>query len=260
MNPKTTALITGASSGIGYELAGVFAAHGHDLVLVSRRQPELQKRAQDLTAKHGTVVHTIPLDLSICGSSTELFSQLTQSGIQIDYLVNNAGFAVHGPFDQSHIDRHLQLLRLNIETLTHLTHLVLPGMRQRSHGRILNIASIASLMPGPWMSTYFASKAYVLSFSRALSSELRGTGITVTALVVGPTATNFAPASGTQNTKAFRGSVMNPAHVAKIGYTAMMRGKPIAPAGWRNRLRMIPAKFVPTSVLTYFAGKYHEVR
>jgi hypothetical protein len=258
MNTKITALITGASSGIGYELAGVFAAHGHDLILVSRREVELKKRADELSKLHNISADVIPMDLSLCGSSQKLAEILQSQNRRVDFLINNAGFATHGPFCDSDIDRQLQLLRLNIETLTHLTRLLVPGMVERKHGRILNIASIASLMPGPWMATYFASKAYVLSFSQALSAELKSTGVTCTALVVGPTKTNFATACGAEKTKAFSSSVMNPRAVAQSGYTALMRGKRVAPAGWINRMRMIPTKFVPMSVLTYFAGKYHE--
>jgi uncharacterized protein len=259
MSEKTTALITGASSGIGYELAGVFAAHGHDLVLVSRRQAELQQRASELSKQFNIQADVIPLDLSIPNSSETLYQTLQSQNHQIDFLINNAGFAIHGPFADSDSNRQLQLLRLNIETLTHLTRLLLPGMIERRSGKILNIASIASLMPGPWMATYFASKAYVLSFSQALSTELKGTGVTATALVVGPTATNFAPSCGAEKTKAFSSGVMQPCDVAQSGYRAMMRGKSVAPAGLINRLRMIPTKFVPMAILAHFAGKYHEL-
>ncbi|HEY1684237.1 MAG TPA: SDR family oxidoreductase [Tepidisphaeraceae bacterium] len=259
MNAKTTALITGASSGIGYELAGVFAAHGHDLILVSRREVELKKRADELSKQRHISADVIPLDLSLCGSSEKLVDILQSQNRQVDFLINNAGFATHGPFCDSDIDRQLQLLRLNIETLTHLTRLIVPGMIQRKHGRILNMASIASLIPGPWMATYFASKAYVLSFSQALSAELKNTGVTCTALVVGPTQTNFASSCGAEKTKAFSSGVMNACDVAAIGYKAMMSGKKVVAAGWMNRFRMVPAKIVPTSILTYFAGKYHEL-
>jgi short-subunit dehydrogenase len=260
MREKTTALITGASSGIGYELAGVFAAHGHNLVLVSRRQAELQQRASELSKQFNIQADIIPLDLSVPNSSETLCQILQSQNHRIDFLINNAGFAIHGPFTDSDINRQLQLLRLNIETLTHLTRLLLPSMIERRHGKILNIASIASLMPGPWMATYFASKAYVLSFSQALSAELKNTGVTATALVVGPTATNFASACGAEKTKAFSSGVMQPYAVAQSGYRAMMRGKSVAPAGLLNRLRMIPTKFVPTAILTHFAGKYHELQ
>lgn len=254
-----TALITGASSGIGYELAGVFAAHGHDLILVSRRESELQKRADELSGKYSIEAQVIALDLSVSGSSDELIGRIEQRGREIDFLVNNAGFAIYGAFDSTEMDRQLQLLRLNIEALTHLSRLVLPGMIKRGRGRILNIASIASLMPGPWMATYFASKAYVLSFSQALSAELAGTGVTVTALIVGPTRTGFAANCGVEQTKAFRGKVMEACDVARIGYDAMMSGKRVAPAGLINRMRMLPVKFMPMRLLTHFVDKYHDV-
>jgi short-subunit dehydrogenase len=258
MPENTTCLITGASSGIGRELAFECAAHGHDVVLVARRRAEL-RRVGDLVRKQSHVrAEIIPMDLSTPGSADQLVAAIEDIHLHIDILINNAGFAIHGPFADSDPDVQTEMLQLKVLTLTRLTRRLLPPMIQRHHGHVLNIASIASYMPGPMTATYFASKAYVLSFSRAISAELRVTGVPCRALVAGPTRTHFASIAGLQSSRAFRGRVMEASEVAEAGYRAMMNGRSVATAGMLNKLRMLPVRVVPQRMLAYFAWKYHE--
>lgn len=257
--PRTTAaLITGASSGIGRALAMECAQHGHDVILVARRRAELNRVAQTIRSRCHVHATVMPADLSAPHAARELAHLLKQADLSPDILINNAGFAIHGPFAQSDEELQLEMLHLKVVTLTHLTRLLLPPMLQRRHGRILNIASIASYMPGPMTATYFACKAYILSFSRAIASELRGSGVTCTALVVGPTRTGFASIAGLESSRAFRGRVMEAGEVAEAGYAAMQNGRCVATAGMLNKLRMLPVRVIPQRMLGYFAWKYHE--
>lgn len=255
-----TALVTGASSGIGLELARILARHGNSLVLVARRDEALGRAAADIREAYGVEVHATPRDLSGVCCSEGLVNELSQRGINVDMLVNNAGFAIRGPFASSDPAAQLQLLQLNIVTLTHLTRLLLPGMLQRGWGRILNISSICAYVPGPLMATYFASKAYVLSFTESLANELAGSGVSATALCPGPTHTGFEQRAGLSQTRAFRRGVMSAQRVARIGYEAMMKGKRVEIAGFRNKLRMLPVPLVPRRMLAYFSRRYHELR
>ncbi len=255
---RLRALITGASSGIGYELSGVMAAQGYDLILVARRERLLQDRAAALAAEHGCAVTVIPEDLGTPGSAAALVAALREQRLNVDFLVNSAGFAANGPFVESNLNEQLQLMQVNMVSLTHLTHLLLPAMVKQGWGRILNIASIGAFLPGPLMATYFASKAYLVSFSRALWMELRGSGVSVTALVAGPTRTGFAQRARLEGTLAFRQHLMEPYEVAEEGYWAAMKGRQLAVAGFRNKLRMIPLRLVPQRILGHFAQKYHE--
>jgi short-subunit dehydrogenase len=257
---SSTVLITGASSGIGLELARTFARHGHNLVLIVRNGRQLARLAAQLRAQYHITVDVLAQDLSAPGSPDELVAELHRRSISIDILVNNAGVAIQGPFSQSDLDSQLALLQLNIVSLTHLTRQLLPFMLRQKYGRILNVASIAAYLPGPLTATYNASKAYVLSFSEALANELQGTGVTVTALCPGPTRTNFAARAGLSGSKAFRHRTMHPASVARIGYHALMRGKHIVVPGLMNKLRMLPIHLLPRTVLARFSRKYHETR
>ncbi|MGE5611174.1 MAG: SDR family NAD(P)-dependent oxidoreductase [Bacillota bacterium] len=257
---SSTVLITGASSGIGLELARTFARHGHNLVLIVRNGRQLARLATELRARHHITVEVLAQDLSAAGSADELVAQLQQRSISIDILVNNAGIAIQGPFSQSNLDSQLTLLQLNIVALTHLTHRLLPYMLRQRFGRILNIASIAAYFPGPLTATYNASKAYVLSFSEALANELQSTGVTVTALCPGPTRTNFAARAGLSSCKAFRRRTMHPASVARVGYDALMAGKRVVVPGFMNKLRMLPIHLLPRTLLARFSRKYHETR
>lgn len=255
---STTVLITGASSGIGLELAQTFARHGYNLVLVARNEQRFARLATQLRAHHHISVEVLAQDLSTPGSADELIAELQRRSISVDILVNNAGVAIQGPFSQSDWNSQLALLQLNILSLTHLTHRLLPQMLRQCYGRILNVASIAAYLPGPLTATYNASKAYVLSFSEALAFELEGTGVTVTVLCPGPTRTNFAARAGLSGAKAFRHHTMHPASVARIGYHALMRGKRVVVPGLMNKLRMLPIHLLPRTTLARYSRKYHE--
>lgn len=253
-----TALITGASSGIGYEFALLFAREGYDLVLVARNRPALAAIAARCEQEHAVRVEMCIKDLSVQSAPEELFDELERRNITVDVLVNDAGFAMQGPFVEDDVTALLDMLQVNIVALTHLTRLFLPGLIKRGNGRILNMASIGSFMPGPLMAAYFASKAFVLSLSEALANELHGTGVTVTALCPGPTRTKFAHRARLIGCKAFRGTLMEPADVAREGFIALMKGKRVLISGRKFRWQMLPTRLVPRRVLAYFARQYHE--
>jgi uncharacterized protein len=256
---RRTALVSGASGGIGLELARVLAREGYDLVLVARRADRLHAGAGELRGQHGIDVQVIGKDLSVPCSADGLCRELAERSIAIDVLVNNAGFAIRGKFAETDPATQLQLLQLNVVALTHFTRLLLPPMLERGWGRILNIASISAYVPGPLMATYFASKAYVLSFTESLAAELDGTGVSATALCPGPTHTEFEKRAGLSNTRAFRKGVMSAEAVARIGYDAMTRGRRVVVAGFWNKLRMLPTPLVPRRILAHFSRKYHEL-
>ncbi|MBI3967434.1 MAG: SDR family oxidoreductase [Chloroflexi bacterium] len=243
-------LITGASSGIGAELARVFAEHGYDLVLVARREAELAALGRQLAASHGVDFHVIPADLADPVAPGQLVDTLRERGLTIDILVNNAGYGLHGAFAQTDLDTELRMIQLNVTALTHLTKLLLPGMLARRRGRVLNVASTASFMPGPFMAVYYATKAYVLSFSEAIANELQGTNVTVTALCPGPTHTGFAAAASANRMQLFTGPrVMDAATVARIGFAALMRGRRVVIPGFRNRWLIRAAGLLPRSLV-----------
>ncbi|HEY5283233.1 MAG TPA: SDR family oxidoreductase, partial [Polyangia bacterium] len=175
---EKTALVTGASAGIGRELARIAAQDGHDLVLVARRRDRLEELSAELTAAHGVQVTVIAADLADRAVPAQIAERLRGAGTQVDFLINNAGFGTCGPFAESLVEREVEMIDVNIVALMQLTRLFLPEMVARKRGRILNIASVAGFVPGPYMATYYASKAFVLSFTEALSEELRGSGVT----------------------------------------------------------------------------------
>jgi uncharacterized protein len=233
---KGRALVTGASGGIGLELARELARHGHPLVLSARSAAKLEALAGELSAQHGVKAVAIPADLREPGGAERLARALREKDLDVDVLVNNAGVGMHGPFFAADPAAQLGLLQLNVVSLTALTRLLLPGMVARRAGRVLNLASTAAFVPGPFMATYYASKAYVLSLSVALANELAGSGVTVTALCPGATRTGFDAAAGVTRTKLFKRGVMDAASVALAGYEGMMAGKAIVVPGVRNRL------------------------
>ena len=253
-----TALVTGASSGIGYEFALILARQGYNLVLVARNRPALASLAARCEQEHGVQVELCAKDLSVASAAEELFHELLARAISVDVLINDAGFAMQGEFIENDPSALLDMLQVNVVALTHLTRLFLPAMVKRGHGRILNLASIGSFMPGPLMASYFASKAFVLSLSEALANELQGTGVTVTALCPGPTRSRFAQRARLTGCKAFRGALMEPADVAQEGFAAMMKGKQVRITGRKLRLQMLPTPLLPRRLLAYFARQYHE--
>lgn len=248
-NNSKTALITGASGGIGYELAKLFARDGYNLVLVARRESKLDQIKTDFEKQHGISVRVMAKDLSEPQAPEEIYRALQQDAVQIDMLVNNAGFTVYGEFAETNLKAELEMLQVNIVALTHLTKLFLPGMMERRHGRILNLASTAAFVPGPLMAIYYASKAYVLSFSEAIATELRGTGVTVTALCPGLTQTGFQKRGNLEGSRLLANpAVMGAATVARIGYRAMIKGRTTAIAGFSNWLMVQGVRFVPRKV------------
>ncbi|MDN3204436.1 SDR family NAD(P)-dependent oxidoreductase [Algoriphagus sediminis] len=221
---KNIALITGASSGIGKELATIHAEKGGDMVLVARRKEKLVELKSDLETKYSVSVTIISKDLSVAGSATELFEEIQASGTEINFLINNAGFGLRGYFQELPWERQQQMMQLNMISLSELTYLFLPQMMKRGSGRILNVSSTASLMPGPLQAVYFATKAYVTFLSNALAEELKNTGITVTNLMPGATETEFAKTADMENTELFK-NAFSARGVASDGYEGMMKGK-----------------------------------
>jgi short-subunit dehydrogenase len=248
---KQTALITGASGGIGLEFTKIFARVGYDLVLVARNEDKLQKVKAELEKRRGVSVRVIPKDLADPSAPDEIYNALEQSGVQVDVLVNNAGYALFNPFVERDAKETLDMLQVNIMALTHLTRLFLPGMIERGIGRVLNMGSTAAFVPGPLMAAYYASKAYVLSFSEAIADELRGTGVTVTVLCPGATETGFQKRADMENSRLVQGRrIMDPTSVARAGYKAMMQGKAVEVPGLGNKavpffVRLAPRRLVP---------------
>ena len=245
------ALITGASSGIGLELAKLFAKDGHDVVLVARSADKLKQLAAELGSAHSIRATVIPADLADPAAPEEIFRTLRAADLELDVLVNNAGFGVTGPFLATDAATELRMIQVNVTALTHLTKLFLPAMLGRSAGRILNVASTAGFQPGPFMAVYYATKAYVISFSDALAEELRGTGVTVTCLCPGPTHTGFQAAAHMDNVRIFKlPFVMGGARVAQAGYDGLLKGKRMVIPGLMNKLTPVTARFSPRSMVT----------
>jgi uncharacterized protein len=242
---RETVLITGASSGIGLELAKLFAADQSDLVLVARSQDKLESLAQQLRRDHGVEVVVVPKDLASPAAPQELFDQLGGQGIVVDVVVNNAGFGTLGSVASLPVERQMDMVRVNVVALTHLTRLFLPGMIARRRGGILNVGSTAAFQPGPNMAVYYATKAYVLSFTEALAEELVGSGVTATCLAPGPTATGFGADSGMDNSLIFKLGMMDARTVAQAGHRGFRRGQVIVMPGLRNKLGAFSVRLGP---------------
>ena len=221
---KKIALITGASSGIGKELAHIHAEKGGDLVIVARRADKLNDLKNELEQKHSIKVTSIVKDLSVPGAAKEVYNEVKSAGIQVDYLINNAGFGLRGKFHELSWERQNQMMQLNMIALSELTYLFLPEMVKRNSGRIMNNTSTASFMPGPLQAVYFATKAYAAYFSNAVAEELHNTNVTVTNLMPGATATEFAKTADMDKTGLFK-NAFSARSVAEDGYKAMLKGK-----------------------------------
>jgi len=246
-----TALITGASGGIGYELAKLFARDGYNLVLVARSEARLAEFADELQKQFGISAKTIALDLTLAEAPGQLFVQLQREGVAIDVLVNNAGYGKLGAFADVSLEESLGQIQLNVSALTQLTKLFLAPMVARRSGKILNVASTAGFQPGPLMAVYYASKSYVILFSEALANELKGSGVTVTCLCPGPTETGFATRAGNDRSRLFRSvRPMTAKAVARVGYRALMKGKTLVIAGFLNRLLAETVRISPRKMAT----------
>lgn len=251
---RDLAVVTGASGGLGLEFAKLLAADGADLVLVARSGDKLAAIASDLRASNGVDVRTIAMDLGVPGAASEVVAQVPEC----DILINNAGFASNGRFDTLPVDGIRELILLNVLTLTELTRAYLPGMRARRRGRILNLASTAAFLPGPFMSVYYASKAYVLSFSEALAEEVRDSGVSVTVLCPGATETGFVDRAQMHRSLLNRLPLANARQVAEYGYRAMMRGKIVAVPGISNKIVALGPKVTPRRLLVWLSRKAVE--
>lgn len=247
---KKTALITGASSGIGKELAHIHAEQGGDLVIVARREDKLNALKTELENKHGIKVMIIVKDLTLPEAAFEVYEAVKQSGVEVHYLINNAGFGGRGKFHERAWEQDLAMINLNVIALTALTRFFLPDFVKRNEGRILNVSSTASLMAGPLQAVYFATKAYVTSFSNAIAEELHDTNITVTALLPGATETEFASTSGMDKTSLFANTV-SARDVAEDGYQAMLAGKldVISGVTFTQRIMMSAVPITPKKML-----------
>jgi len=247
---KRTALVTGASAGIGRELAKLFAADGHDVVLVARSVAKLEELAAELKKAHGIKAHVMAADLGHHAAAAGVFEQVTGRRLAIDFLVNNAGFGSNGAFLDLDLKRELEMVDLNVRSLLELTHRFARPMRDRRFGRIMNIASTAGFQPGPYMATYYATKAFVISFTEALAFELEGTGVTVTCHCPGATATEFASTAGNDKTKLFqRSGVADAKSVATHAYRAMMNGEVLAIHGALNWIGMQSLRIAPRALM-----------
>jgi len=253
---KETALITGASGGIGWELAKLFGQEGFDLVLVARDQAKLVSAAKQLQDSYGVQVEVISADLTQAEAPQMIFENLKNKNI--DVLVNNAGFGLFGAFAETEKNKELDMIEVNVMAVTKLTKLFLPSMVARKKGRILNLASTAAFQPGPLMAVYYATKAYVLSFSEALAEELEGSGVTVTALCPGPTETGFQKMAQMEGSKLVKGKISDAASVAKFGFAALMKGERVVVPGTMNRVMAFSIKFMPRKMVTKIVRKAQE--
>ena len=254
------ALVTGASSGIGREFAEICAREHRDLVLVARREGALTELAERLAGTHGVTVTVLAHDLAVPGAPEALVHEVQERGLEVDLLINNAGFGLKGAVADLGAAEQVEMLELNVVALTLLTRLFLDGMRARGTGAILNVASTAGFQPGPLMAVYYASKAYVLSFTEALANELAGSGVTATALCPGPTMTGFATRAGTGGTRLFKGPTMGAREVAEAGYAALRAGRPLVIPGMRNKVLAFGVRFAPRTTVTRIARKMQESR
>lgn len=256
---KQTALITGASGGIGHEFAKLLAKDCSVLVLVARNRARLGEIKKELEAAAPVSVLIIEKDLAKPGAADEIYNELKNKNMKVDILINNAGFGDSGPFADTDWLKEQTMIAVNITALTRMTKLFLQGMVERKSGRILNVASTAAFQPGPFMAVYYASKAYVLSFSEAIANELKGTGVSITTLCPGPTETGFASTARMEHSRLF--SFMRPASaagVARYGYEAMQKGKTVAIHGLLNKILAFSVRTAPRKLLPVIVRWLHE--
>jgi uncharacterized protein len=256
---KRTALVTGASAGLGREMASLFAKDGHDLVLVARSESKLKTLAGDLSRAHGIAAHVVAADLGQAAAPAQIFEQTKRLDVAIDFLVNNAGFGTNGAFVDLDLAREKEMIAVNCTALLELTHHYAGPMRDRKFGRILNIGSTAGFQPGPFMATYYATKAFVVSFSEALAYELEGSGVTVTCHCPGATKTEFASTAGNDKSKLFqRSGVADAKEVALHAYRAMMDGEVLSVHGFMNKVGFHGLRITPRSIARGIAASLNK--
>jgi uncharacterized protein len=259
MAGRPLAVVTGASAGIGRELADILAREGHDLVLVARRETELKALAEELHRRHGATSTIAAVDLSQPDAADQIVAAIG-AGTPVDVLVNNAGFGGHGAFAERPRGDEQRMLAVNVVALTDLTRVLLPGMVARSRGRVLNVGSTAAFQPGPFMAVYYATKAYVLSFSQALAEETRGTGVTVTCLCPGVTTTEFQQVAGVEDVPLTKGPLsMSARDVAEAAYSGMSRGRLIVIPGVHNKVGAQATRIAPRQVMLKVVRRLHPV-
>jgi short-subunit dehydrogenase len=258
---RPIALITGASSGIGLELATAAAADGHDVVLVARRADRLETVADGLRQEYGVTAIPIPADLADPAMPGWLVGELERRGLAIDVLVNNAGFGLLDDFRSTPLERELEMIRLNVSTTVELTKRILPGMLARRRGRIANVASTAGFVPGPWMAVYYATKAFVISFSQAIAEELKETGVTVTVICPGSTVSEFQQVAGIKTALYMKGPFKSdPRTVARAGWDATIAGRRMVVVGFFNRMFVQLIRFLPRRLTALFVGMGQRAR
>lgn len=255
-----TVLITGATAGIGYEMSKLFAINGYNLVIVARNQSQLQQLQQRWQDEFGVTIHAIEKDLSHQSSVEEIVDYLEKHNIEIDILINNAGFGLFGPFIETPIEQELKMIQVNIVALTQLTKHLIPNMIRKKKGKILNVASIAAFQSGPLMAVYYATKAYVLSFSEALTNELADHGVLVSVLCPGPTSTQFEKRANLKQSKLSRRNLMYPEEVAKIAFRQFMKGKTLIVPGATNWILVRSSRLLPRKMVTGIVRKIQNER
>jgi short-subunit dehydrogenase len=263
MNPMSEpkfALITGASGGIGLEMAKEFAKHGHPLILVARSREKLQQLQAEIEKTYGVKTEILAKDLSQSSSAPELYEEVLRKGWTVETLVNNAGFGLYGAFSEEDLNQEVEMIRLNVLTLTQLTKLFLKGMLERKNGRILNVASTAAFQPGPMMAVYYATKSYVLHFSEAIHEELKGSGVSVSCLCPGPTESDFQKrASINMKIPLFKAArIMSASAVARAGYQGMMKNKAVILPGLVNQLTPWGMRLLPRGWVTAIVQKLQK--
>ena len=254
-----TVLITGASSGIGLKFSHKFAESGHDVILVARSEGKLLTLSQELESKYGVKAHVFTSDLSMPEASKRLYDELKEQELQVDILINNAGFGLFGEFEETEMSKELDMIQVNITALTELSKYLGKEMVIRKDGQILNVASTAAFQPGPLMAVYYATKAYVLSFSEALANEWGPHGVKVAALCPGATKTGFSDAAELQSSKLFQSGVMSVDEVVEEGYKQMMtNNKTVIVPGLKNRILTQSIRFMPRKLITNIVRKVQE--
>ena len=257
-NQGKYALITGGTSGIGYELAKCFAEDKYNLILVARSQDELEQKASELKQQYGVEVIPMVKDLFNPRAASELYDEVKAKGITVNVLVNDAGQGQFGLFVEQDIHRLLEIIELNIASLTVLTHAILKDMVARNEGKILQLASIASQLPGPWQAVYHATKAYVLSLTEALISEVKDTEVIITALQPGATNTDFFNKASMQDSKILDSKLSNPSDVARDGYNALMKGDDKVISGLKNKIMVGMSNVMPESMVAEQMNKMQQ--